>query len=97
MFKLKKLPDWYTDIKPFHLRNDVLITQCTKLIKSQQLEHSAFLEDERWLQDPDSRSWSVFQSKSYTSPPYQDISAMLPILRDDSKSTASIKHLITSH
>ena len=52
------------------------------------------MEDEKWLQNTNSSSWVVFHSQSKPIPPCQDTSVMLPILRDDSKSPATIKHLL---
>ena len=94
VLKLRRLPDWYTEIKPFHLPNDVSVSHCTKPITLKQVEDTVLIEDEKWLQDTNSSSWSVFHSQSQPIPPCQDTSVMLPILRDDSKSHATIKHLL---
>ena len=94
VLKLRRLPDWYTEIKPFHLPNDVSISHCTKPITSKQVEDTVLIEDEKWLQDTNSSSSAVFHSQSQPIPPYQDTSVMLPILRDNSKSPATIKHLL---
>ena len=40
-------------------------------------------------------AWSIFHAKKYISPKaVPDISAMLPICRDNSKSPATIKHFL---
>ena len=91
--KLRRLPDWYTEVKPFHLPNDVSISHRTKPITSKQVEDTVLIEDEKWLQDTNSSSWAVFHLQSQPIPPCQDTSVMLPILRDESKSPATIKHL----
>ena len=40
-------------------------------------------------------AWSIFHAKKYISPKaVPDISAMLPIWRDNSKSPATIKHIV---
>ena len=72
VLKLRQLPDWYTEIKPFHLPNDVSISHCTKPIKSKQAEDTVLIEDEKWLQDTNSSSWAVFHSQSQPIPPCQD-------------------------
>ena len=36
VLKLRRLPDWYTEIKLFHLPNDVSISGCTKPITSKK-------------------------------------------------------------
>ena len=94
VLKLKRRPDWYTEIKPLYLPNDVSISHCTKPITSKQVEDTVLIKDEKWLQDTNSSSSAVFHSQSQPIPPYQDTSVMLPILRDNSKSPATIKHLL---
>ena len=94
VLKLKRRPDWYTEIKPFYLPNDVSISHCTKPITSKQVEDTVLIKDEKWLQDTNSSSSAVFHSQSQPIPPYQDTSVMLPILRDNSKSPATIKYLL---
>ena len=70
------------------------ISHCTKPITSKQVEDTVLIEDEKWLQDTNSSSWAVFHPQSQPISPCQDTSVMLPILRDDSKSPATIKHLL---
>ena len=94
VLKLRQLPDWYTEIKLFHLPNDVSISHCTKPITSKQVEDTVLIKDGKWLQDTNSSSWAVFHSQSQPISPCQDTSVMLPILRDDSKSPATTKHLL---
>ena len=94
VLKLRRLPDCYTEIKPFHLPNDVSISHCTKPITSKQVEDTVLIEDEKWLQDTNSSSWAVFHSQSQPIRPCQDTSVMLPILPDNSKSPATIKYLL---
>ena len=70
------------------------ISHCTKPITSKQVEDTVLIKDGKWLQDTNSSSWAVFHSQSQPILPCQDTSVMLPILRDDSKSPATIKHLL---
>ena len=70
---------------PYHLPNNT---------PTDLLESFVLLEDETWLQDASSTTWAVFHSRSQSRPLYQDTPVMLPIFRDDSKSTATTKHLL---
>ena len=47
VLKLRRLPDWYTEIKPFHLPNHVSISHCTKPITSKQVEDTVLIEGEK--------------------------------------------------
>ena len=89
--KLQELPNWYTDIVPFHLRNDIIVPN-PPVITSDEL-----CMDQLWLNDKSNSSWVLFHSQDETLklPQYQDLSAMLPKWRDDSKSPATTKHLLT--
>ena len=69
------------------------ISHCTKPI-TKQVEDTVLIEDEKLLQDTNSSSWAVFHSLSQPIPRFQDTSVMLPTLRDNSKSPATIKHLL---
>ena len=71
VLKLRRLPDWYTEIKPFHLPNDVSISHCTKPITSKKVEDTVLIENEKWLQETNSSSWAVFHSQSQPIPPGQ--------------------------
>ena len=92
--KLKNLPTWYIEVKPFHLPNDITMPTCEKPVSSIQVDESVLLEDKSWLRGPSQSSWAVFHSRSREHPVCNDTSAMIPILRDDSKSPATIKHFI---
>ena len=53
------------------------------------------LKDKLWLEDPVCPSWAVFHARKLeSSSGNPDLSAMLPIWRDDSKSPATIKRLL---
>ena len=56
VLKLRRLPAWYTEIKPFHLPNDVSISHCTKPINIKASRRYCLIEDEKWLQDTNSSS-----------------------------------------
>ena len=90
--KLKQVPDWYTEVPPYHLPNDTPVPVCSKPSTTDLLESFVLLEDETWLQDASSTSWAVFHARSQSSPLYQDTSVILPIFHDDS--AATIKHLL---
>ena len=89
--KLQELPNWYTDIVPFHLPNDIIVPN-PPVITSDEL-----CMDQLWLNDKSNSSWVLFHSQDETLklPQYQDLSAMLTKWRDDSKSPATTKHLLT--
>ena len=89
--KLQELPNWYTDVIPFHLPNDIIVPN-PPVITSDKL-----CMDQLWLNNKSNSSWALFHSQDETLklPQYQDLSAMLPIWRDDSKSPATTKHLLT--
>ena len=92
--KLKHPPKWYTEVPPTHLRSVSILEskQPGMIIKVPPPE---LLEDQDWLNDQNATPWAVFHAKKcmpITKQP--DISAMLPIWRDDSKSPATIKHLL---
>ena len=94
--KLQELPNWYTDVIPFHLPNDIIVPE---LIKSNPpaITSDKLCMDQLWLINKSNSSWALFPSQVETSklPQYQDLLAMLPIWWDDSKSPATIKHLLT--
>ena len=92
--KLKRLPDWYIEVPPYHLPNETPVPVCSQPYTTDLLESFVLLEDKTWLQDSSSTSWAVFHARSQSSPLYQDTSVMLPIFRGDSKSAATIKHLL---
>ena len=91
---LKDLPTWYTEVSPFHLTNEITTPEFKKPNIPVHAENKEILEDEKWLEDPDQSSWAVYHSKCREPATCKDTSAMMPILRDDSKSPATIKHLI---
>ena len=92
--KLMHLPDWYTEVPPYHLPNDTSLPVSKRPSFIEPVQKSVLSRDENWLKDESSKSWSVFHSSSHLSPSHQDTSVMLPILRDDSKCPATIKHLL---
>ena len=84
------MPTWYTELKPFHLPNDITILTCKKPVSSIQADESTLLEQKNRLQNPSHSSWIVFHSKSWKYPVCIDTSAIFSILLDDSKSLATI-------
>ena len=92
--KLKQLPEWCIEVPPYHLPNDALVLVCSKSSTTDLLECFVLLENETLLQNTFSATRNVFHACSQSSPLYQDTSFTLPILCNDSKSTATIKHLL---
>ena len=88
--KLQELPNWYTFVIPFHLSNDIIILE---LIKSNppMITSDKLCMDQLWINNESNSSWALFHSQVDTLelPQYQDLPAMLPISRDDSKSPAT--------
>ena len=92
---LKKLPSFYTDVSPAYLppichfpsldENESLLT----------LEEDILNEDEKWLKETTNMLWSIFHAeKCISSKAVPDMSAMLPIWKDNSKSAATITHIL---
>ena len=92
--RLKDLPDWYLDIQPFHLRDDILLESNTNTIPCVTVDEKILAEDLEWLEDESMTSWGVYHARKCTAVESVASSAMLPIWRDDSKSPATIKHVI---
>lgn len=93
---LKQLPDHYTEIIPLHLPALVLPAQ-DNLYPIEEIPLDADLEEDKiWLDQIDQPSWAVFHARRETQllKLKEDISALLPIWRDDSKSPATIKHAL---
>ena len=91
--KLSLLPEWYTEVSLVNIQQESVV-DLTIPEYSLKPTPTEILADELWLQDPSCPSWSVFHSKEAQKVNVVDISVMLPIWRDDSKSIATIKHVI---
>ena len=66
-----------------------------KLESLPAIEEEIVNEEENWLKEANNIPWSVFHvKKHHSSKTVPDISAMLPIWRDNSKSPATIKHIL---
>ena len=96
--KLKKLPDDYTDIIPLRLPERVT-PSFSDVIDVPMLEEPSqedIQADEEWLNDPNQPSWAVFHARRefHLNKFKEDLSALLPIWRDDSKSPATIRHVL---
>ena len=92
--KLKHLPKWYSEVLPTHLPS-VSIPKFKQTGMIVKVSLPELLTDQDWKNDQNNTPWAVFHAKKcmpITKQP--DISAMLPIWRDDPKSTATIKHLV---
>ena len=79
---------------PLHLPDSVVPLQ-NKLSSTIETPSDASLkEDQNWLNEIEQPSWAAFHSRreSQVHKLKEDISALLPIWRDDSKSPATIKH-----
>ena len=93
--RLKKLSDDYTEITPFQLPGSVcppLPAEVTEIIPSDTDLHA----DNEWLENSEKSSWAAFhaQREEHLNKFKEDRSALLPIWRDDSKSPATIKHVL---
>ena len=91
---LKRLPGDYTDILPIHLPVSVLPPK-TNLNPVVEIPLDTDVEEDKmWLDESDQPSWAVFHARRETQihKLKEDISALLPIWRDESKSPATIKH-----
>ena len=92
---LRTRPDWYSDVPPFHLPNEVALLQNKDLPTAMEVDESVMAEDEGWLQDKTNTSWAVYHArKQLNRTDVEADSAMLPIWRDDSKLPATIKHVL---
>ena len=92
--KLKHLPKWYTEVPSTHLQS-VSIPESKQPDMIVKVSPSKLLEDEGWLNVQNATLWAVFHAKKcmpITKQP--DISALLSIWRDNSKSPATMKHLL---
>ena len=95
MKTLKKLPSFYTNVSPAYLPPTCNFPSFDENGNLPTLEEDILNEDEKWLKETTYMSWSIFHAKKYISPKaVPDISAMLPICRDNSKSPATIKHIL---
>ena len=60
-----------------------------------EVDKNVITDDVKWLQDESHISWAVYHSKKLSDvTEYEANSAMLLILRDDSKSQDTIKHVL---
>ena len=95
MKTLRKLPSFYTDVSPAYLPPICHFPSFDENGNLPNLEEDILNEDEKWLKETTNMPWSIFHAKKYISPKaVPDISAMLPIWRDNSKSPATIKHIL---
>ena len=61
--KLKKLPDWYTEIPPAYMPSDTSIPKLKKPGFIPAVSDVDMLKDKLWLEDPDCPSWAVFHAR----------------------------------
>ena len=63
--KLQEPPNWYTDVIPFHLQNDITVPE---LIKSNPLVITSdkLCMDQLWLNNESNSSWVLFHSQVET-------------------------------
>ena len=85
--KLKKLPSYYTDIKPATLNKTITIQEPNSLKDTPNDIPSIYQYTSIY------QSWSAFNANKTGSPTTNpDTTAMMPMFREDSKSAAMIKH-----
>ena len=96
--KLKKLPNEYTDILPFRLPDKVnpTLVDGNDVLLGEQPSLEDIEADDEWLNDPNPSLWAAFHAQRgfHVNKLKEDISALLPIWSDDSKSPATIKHVL---
>ena len=100
--KLKKLPNYYTDIPAAYLPPKIKMTEATKiLVKTSSANEME--DDKEWLtfvrneslnvQNAKNVSWAALHvTHTERSPICADFSALLPMWRESSKSPAMLKH-----
>ena len=95
--KLKILPTTYTDVLPCHLPSTIAMPEFQEPKNKLAYDElkTSIEEDQHWLQDDCHSSWAVFHSKRCNRDKlHADLSALLPIWRDDSKSPSTIRHTL---
>ena len=79
---LHTLPDWYFDVSPFHLPNEVTLLQNKDLPTAMKVDESVTIEDEGWLKDKSNMLWAVYHArKQLNRTNVEADSAMLSIWR----------------
>ena len=103
---LKNLPEKFTNVKPGYLPPKFPMCKLNSggkvsVSKDFKLSQDCLNEDYKWLEhlkttqdsDPLNLSWSAYHVSSATEKKqHPELSALLPVWRDDSKSPAMIKH-----
>ena len=105
---LKNLPEKFTNVKPGYLPPKVPMCKVNSsgkvsVSKDFKLSQDCLNEDYKWLEhvkttqdsDPLNLSWSAYHVSSATEKKqHPELSALLPVWRDDSKSPAMIKYSV---
>ena len=84
------------DILPFYLAENTCPPSLESINSTEEeLQVDEVDHDEDWLNDPNNLSWAAFhaQREFHLNKFKEDISALLPICRDDSKYPATIQHV----
>ena len=103
---LKNLPEAFTNVKPSHLppkvsKRKLNSSDNAHVSDDSDLSQDCLNADREWLEhvkatqgsDPENISWAAYHaSRSTNEEQYPDLSAVLPVWKDDSKSPAMIKH-----
>ena len=95
--KLKLLPSHYTEVPPCYLPSTVEIPESDQPCSQLNFDglQKVIDNEQLWLQEGGHTSWAVFHDKrSKENKQHADLSALLPIWRDDSKSPSTIRHTI---
>ena len=101
--KLKQLPQFYNDIKPLYLPDNVPIVSGANLTTNSEESDNLsaqFEKEKMWLdhvaqsKDKSAISWAAYHSSQIEQQQikHADITALLPVWKEDSKSPAMIKH-----
>ena len=89
MKTLKKLPSFYSNVSSAYLPPICNFASFDENGNLPTLEEDIFNGDKKWLKETTNMPWFIFQAKKYISP-----KAVPDIWRDNSKSPATIKHIL---
>ena len=86
---LKKLPSFYSNVSSAYLLPICNFSSFYENGNLPTLEEDILNGDKKWLKETANMPWFIFQAKKYISP-----KAVPDIWRDNSKSPATIKHIL---
>lgn len=98
--KLQDLSQWYTDVAPFYLLNEITVLLLAPSVLAPTappiVTSGTVSMYQLWLDNQNSSSWALLHSqvKILKLPQHQDMSVILPLWQEDSKSPSTVKHLL---